>query len=60
MNSWPRVSLGEREIDGRTVSVGVPQSRFAWEQAVRFWPDDLLSELLGRLQGMAGSADVPP
>ncbi len=49
---WPGVSLGEREVNGRTVSVGVPGDRFAWQQASRFWPNRLLAELLTRLLAM--------
>ena len=39
--SFPPISLGERDIDGSPVSVGVPRGRFAWEQVVRFWPSDM-------------------
>lgn len=49
---WPHVSLGEREVNGRTVSVGIPGDRFAWQQAARYWPDDLLAEVLTRLGAM--------
>lgn len=57
---WPALSLGQRDIDGRTVSVGVPGDRCAWEQAARFWPDDLIAELITRLEEMAGETQTPP
>lgn len=57
---WPALSLGQRYIDGHTVSVGVPGDRFAWEQAARFWPDNLLGELLTRLEEMACQAQPSP
>ena len=47
---WPAISLGEREINNRPVTVGVPAGRSAWEQAIQHWPDDLLAELLTRLE----------
>ena len=50
---WPHVSLGERGVNGRTVRVGVPSGRFVWEQASRYWPDDLLAELVLRLEAMS-------
>lgn len=59
---WPALSLGQRDIDGRTVSVGVPGDRFAWEQAARHWPDDLIAELIAHLEEMAAASsatDVP-
>ena len=49
---WPHVSLGERSVNGRTTSVGVPAGRSAWEQAVRYWPDDLLAELVSSLKAI--------
>ena len=50
-SGWPAVSLGRREINGRPTDVGVSSGRFAWEQAARLWPPDLLAELSERLVG---------
>lgn len=50
---WPAVSLGERKVNNRTVSVGVPATRSAWEQAVRFFQDGVLGELVLRLEEMS-------
>lgn len=46
---WPAVSLGEREVNNRTVSVGVPAGKSAWAQAVQGWPSDLLPELVEKV-----------
>lgn len=53
---WPAVSLAEREINGRVVSVGVPAGRSAWQQAARFWPPGLVTELIASLEGMTEGA----
>jgi hypothetical protein len=50
---WPAVSLGVRQINGRTVRVGVPGDRAAWEQAARFFQDGVLGELVLRLEEMS-------
>ena len=55
LDDYPAVSLGERPINGRTVSVGVPAGRFAWEQAARFWPPELMAELVTRLEEIANA-----
>ncbi len=47
---WPAISLGERDVNNRLTAVGVPAGRSAWEQAIQHWPDDLLNELLTRLE----------
>lgn len=53
---WPGVSLGEQETPQHgKVSVGVPGDRFAWEQAIQYWPNDLLAALIERLEAMAGA-----
>ncbi len=50
---WPAVHLGEREVNGKKVSVGVPPGRFAWQQVVQHWvDDDLIAELVVKLEEM--------
>ncbi|MCH7577961.1 MAG: AAA family ATPase [Chloroflexi bacterium] len=48
---WPAVTLGERQVNGRARSMGVPAGRAAWEMAVKNWPPDMLRELLEKLKG---------
>ncbi len=50
---WPAVTLGERQVNGRVRSVGVPAGRAAWEMAVKNWPPDTLRELLEKLKERA-------